>query len=443
MRLRLFGASSSSVFAAVFACAAIVGLATSHPIAAAPIVGAPEDWPAFRGPARDGHSAERGLPTEWSESRNVVWKAPVPGRGWSSPVIVGDRVWLTTATEDRDVVLRAVALDIQSGRVLVDTELFRIGRNNPRNSKNSWASPTPIVDGDRVYVHFGADGTAALTTSGEIVWKTQLTYVPQHGSGGSPALYRDLLIVNCDGNDVAYVAALDTKTGKVRWKTNRREPVSQAYTTPLIIRVGNRDQLISVGAHQTLAYDPLTGKEIWRVDYGDGFSNVPQPVYGHGLVYFTTGFFQPELMAVRPDGSGDVTRTHVAWTLRRAVPLTPSPLLVGDELYIVSDNGIATCLDAKTGTVVWFERLGGTFSASPVFADGRIYYLNEDGAATVIAPGRTFQRLASNTLDGATLASMAIARGSIFIRTDTHLYRIADAPARSASTGAVPQAGLR
>jgi outer membrane protein assembly factor BamB len=399
-----------------------------------------EDWPAFRGPSGDGHSPERGLPAEWSETRNVVWKAAVPGQGWSSPVIAGDRAWLTTAQDAErggDVVLRALAFDVASGKIAVNTELFRISRNGPRHPKNSFASPTPILDGDRVYVHFGAEGTAALTTTGDILWKTRLSYTPQHGAGGSPVVHGDLLIVNCDGNDVAYVVALDKQTGKARWKAKRHDPVSQAYTTPLVIRVGDRDQLVSVGAHHTIAYDPQTGKEIWRVGYGDGFSNVPRPVYGHGMVYITTGFFQPELMAVRVDGTGDVTRSHVAWTLKRSVPLTPSPLLVGEEIYVVSDNGIATCLDAKAGTILWQERLGGNFSASPIYADGRIYFLNEEGVATVLAPGRTLRRLAVNALDGGTLASIAVARGSFFIRTQSHLYRIADGsrPSADASAG--------
>ena len=239
-------------------------------------------------------------------------------------------------------------------------------------------------------------------------------------------LHNDLLIVNCDGNDVGVVVALDAQTGKVRWKANRHDPVSQAYTTPLVIRVGERDQVVSVGAHHTIAYDPRTGKEIWRVGYGDGFSNVPRPVYGHGMVYITTGFFQPELMAVRVDGAGDVTRSHVAWTLKRSVPLTPSPLLVGDEIYVISDNGIATCLDAKDGTILWQERLGGNYSASPVYADGRIYFLNEEGVATVVAPGRTLRRLAVNRWTDRTLASIGVARGSLFIRTQSNLYRIAE-----------------
>jgi outer membrane protein assembly factor BamB len=385
------------------------------------------DWPQFRGPTGQGHSSETGLPLEWSESRNVVWKVPVPGRGWSSPVVAAGRAWLTTSTKERGASLRALAFDVESGREVVNVELFHVRSADLLNAKNSHASPTPIIDGDRVYVHFGAEGTAALTTSGEIVWKTRLPYQSQHGNGGSPMLYGDLLILSCDGSDQAFVVALDKRTGKVRWKTWRRQPWDQAYTTPLLIRVGEQDQVVSVGAYRAAAYDPQTGKELWRVSYADGFSNVPRPVYGHGLVYIATGFQQPTLMAVRPDGSGDVTKTHVAWTLRRAAPLTPSPLIVGDEIYIVNDGGIASCLDAKTGDPLWQQRLGGEYSASPVFADGRIYFLNEEGVATAIAPGTAFVRLATASLDGATLASIAVADGSFFIRSDTHLYRIARA----------------
>jgi outer membrane protein assembly factor BamB len=384
-----------------------------------------QDWPEFRGPTGQGHSAESGLPFEWSESRNVVWKTPVPGSGWSSPVVAQGRIWVTTAIVARGAAsLRALAFDAETGREVVNVEVFQIRNAVLLNPKNSLASPTPIVEGDRVYVHFGADGTAALTTSGELVWKTRLSYESQHGNGGSPVLYGDLLIVNCDGSDAAFVVALDKRTGKARWKTSRRYPWDQAYTTPLIIRVGDRDEVVSVGAYRAAAYDPASGKEIWRVGYADGFSNVPRPVYGNGLIYIATGFQQPLLLAVRVDGVGDVTNTHIAWTLKRAAPLTPSPLLVGDHLYVISDLGIASCLDARTGEPYWVVRLGGNYSASPIFADGRIYFLNEEGMATVIAPGREFRKLSTNLLDGATLASMAVSGGSIFIRSDSHLYRI-------------------
>ena len=391
-----------------------------------------EDWPQFRGPTGQGHSSERGLPLEWSEVRNIVWKTPVPGEGLSSPVVAGGRVWMTAAVDTGNPArgpvtssLRLLAVDAATGREMVNVEVFRLPRAGYINPKNSRASPTPIVDGGRVYVHFGAEGTAAVTTDGVIVWKTQLRYQSQHGAGGSPVLFGDLLIVSCDGNGgEAFVAALDTHTGTIRWKTDRRLPADQAYSTPLVIRAGDRDQVVSVGAHRAVAYDPRTGREIWHVGYPNGFSNVPRPVYGHGLVYIATGFNDPTLIAVRADGEGDVTRTHLAWTVARSVPLTPSPLLVGEELYMVSDIGVLTCLDARTGVSLWQARLAGDYSASPVFADGRIYLQSEAGLTTVIAPGKEFRRLATSQLDGAILASMAISGGSIYIRTDGHLYRI-------------------
>ena len=296
-----------------------------------------EEWPQFRGPTGQGHSTEVGLPLEWSESRNIAWKVPVDGSGWSSPVVAGGRVWLTAARPSgrSAVSLRAMAFDVATGRVVVDTEVFKISTATALNPKNSRASPTPIVDGDRVYVHFGPDGTAALTTAGAVLWTKKLPYEPQHGGGGSPALYRDLLIVNCDGNgDEAYVIALDTRTGQTRWRKDRRRPAAQAYSTPLIIRSGDRDLAISVGAFRTSAYDPNSGDEIWRVGYDDGFSNVPRPVFGAGLVFIATGFNSPTLIAVRPDGRGDVTRSHVAWTVGRGAPYTPSPLLVDDAALL-------------------------------------------------------------------------------------------------------------
>jgi outer membrane protein assembly factor BamB len=238
-------------------------------------------------------------------------------------------------------------------------------------------------------------------------------------------LYGDLLIISCDGADQAYVVALDKATGKTRWKTSRRQPYDQAYSTPLVIRVGDQDQIVSVGAYRAAAYDPKSGKEIWWVGYRDGFSNVPRPVYGNGLVYIATGFQEPSLLAVRVDGKDDVTKTHIAWSVRRGAPYTPSPLLVGNELYFVSDIGVASCVDAKTGMVHWQVRLGGNYSASPVFADGRIYFQSEEGVTTVIAPGKQFRKISANSLDGAMLATMAISEGSIFLRTDRNLYRIA------------------
>jgi outer membrane protein assembly factor BamB len=389
-------------------------------------------WPQFRGPTGQGYARDAEPPLEWGERRNVVWKVPVGG-GWSSPVVSGGRVWLTAAVAEAGargaVSLRAVAFDAETGRTLADVEVFRVESPEAINLKNSRASPTPVVDGGRVYVHFGADGTAALDQDGAILWRTRLPYESQHGNGGSPVLHGGLLIVNCDGwGQEAYVAALDTATGDVRWKTSRPRPWSHAYSTPLVIEVDGEAQVVSTGAFRAVAYEPRTGREIWRVRYADGFSNVPRPVYAHGLVYLATGFNEPTLIAVRPDGHGDVTGTHLAWTQRRGAPYTPSPIVVGDHLYYVSDTGVLTQADARSGTVRWQHRLGGNYSASPVLAGGRLYFLSEEGVTSVLAPGEEFVLLATNRLDGPTLASMAVDGGTVYIRSTTHLYRIEARP---------------
>jgi len=405
-------------------------------ISAAP---AGQDWPQFRGPTGQGHSGERDLPVSWNESTNVAWKVPVAGTGWSSPAVAGGRVWLTTAVTEisggsKAISLRALAFDIESGKQVVDVEVFRLTRPRAIHAKNGFASPTPVIDGDRVYVHFGADGTAALTTAGAVVWRRTVSYQSQHGGGGSPIVYGDLLIINADGNpDEAFVTALDTRTGRERWKTWRRNPADQAYTTPLVIQAAGRDLIVSAGAYRAGAYEPLTGREVWRVSYGDGFSNVPRPVFGHGLVFIATGFQQPSIIAVRVDGAGDVTQTHIAWELRRGAPFTPSPLLVGDELYVVSDTGVLTCVDARSGSVHYQQRLDGNYSASPVFADGRLYFQSEEGVTTVVSPGKAFQRLGVNRLADGTLASMAVSNGSMFIRGESHLYRIRARPTAQTS----------
>jgi len=397
-------------------------LAASAAVAFSLIASLPAEWPQFRGPDGQGRSQAQGLPLEWSESRNIVWKTEVPGKGWSSPVVSGGRIWLTTAA-DGGRSLRALSFDLESGRLLRNVEVFSLPRVSSIHSKNTHASPTPIVDGERVYVHFGPLGTAALTAGGEIVWKTRLRYEPGHGPGGSPALKDGLLIISCDGTDRQYVAALDVRDGSVRWTTGRG-PSRMAFTTPLVIEHDGRRQVISPGGDRAVSYDLETGRPLWWIVYR-GYSLVPRPVYGHGLVYITSGFHGPTLFAVRPDGSGDVTGSHVVWKTSRGVPLTPSPLLAGEELYFVSDNGIASCLNAKTGEFYWRERLGGNFSASPIFAGGRIYFLSEEGETTVIEPGREFKLLARNQIDGRTLASLAVADSSLLLRSHSHLYRIA------------------
>jgi outer membrane protein assembly factor BamB len=273
-------------------------------------------------------------------------------------------------------------------------------------------------------VHFGSYGTACLRRNGEIVWRNQeLKYAQAHGPGGSPVLFENLLILNADGHDTQFVAALDKDTGKVVWRKPRKN-AAMAYSTPLIIQTPSGPQVVSTGGKHAVSYDPRDGNEIWSVSYGDGFSNVPRPVFGHGLVYLCTGFYQPQLLAVRPDGKGDVTATHIAWKYTRGVPLTPSPILVEESIYMVSDNGIVTCLEAKTGKEIWRQRLGESYSASPIYVEGRLYFTSESGETTVLAHDKQFRKLASNQLDGRFLASIAVSSGAFFLRSDTHLYRI-------------------
>lgn len=391
------------------------------------------DWPQFRGPGGQGHSDATNLPLTWSETENIKWKVPVAGLGWSSPAIKGDQIWITSAVDDGKT-LHAIALDRATGKSLHDVTIFELAEPGPVHAKNSHASPTPLIEGDRVYVHYGAHGTACLKTDGTIVWKTQdLNHDHRHGPGGSPVIFEDLLILNCDGSDIQFVVALDKNTGEIRWKKKRehigedrltgKSNVPMSYTTPLLAEINGTIQLLSSGADSIVSYNPRNGEEYWWFRY-DGYSNVPRPVVGKGLVFISSGYDRPEFYAVKVDGTGDVTESHLGWNMKKAAPLNPSPLLVGDELYLVDDDGIATCLDAVTGTQHWQRRVGGNFSASPTLADGKIYLLDEEGKTTVIAPGKKYEVLATNTLEGRTLATPAMVDHSVFLRTDTHLYRI-------------------
>jgi outer membrane protein assembly factor BamB len=391
-----------------------------------------EDWPEFRGPTGQGHSAARRLPVEWSASNNIAWKQPIPGRGWSSPVVGGGRIVLTTAVTDETtggLSLRALALDPRSGKPLWNYEVFAVeggpgaGR---KHNKNTYASPTPILDGRRIFVHFGHLGTACLDTAGKVIWRnTDLKYSPVHGNGGSPALAGDALVFSCDGQADPFVVALDKRTGQVLWRQPRNTSAKKnfSFSTPLLITANGRRQLISPGSDAVMAYDPASGRELWRATY-EGYSVVPRPVFGHGLIFFSTGFDRPSVIAVRPAGEGDVTATHIAWRLPRGAPNTPSLLLVGEELYAVSDGGIATCLDARTGEIHWQERLGGNYSASPLHAAGRIYFLSEEGVATVLKAGKTFEKLAANALGERMLASLAVDGDTLLIRGEEHLFAV-------------------
>lgn len=391
-----------------------------------------QDWPQFRGPDGQGHSAVVSLPVTWGDtSKNIKWRVPVDGLGWSSPVVAGEHLWLTTATEGGKS-LRALCLEVGTGQVVHNVEVFHVDAPGHLQSKNSYASPTPILEKDRVYVHFGTYGTACLTDKGALVWKQVVKWNDVHGPGGSPALVGDHLIFTADGLDAPFVIALDKKTGTMRWKTPRDtgdEPKKFAFCTPLAIEVGKTQQVVCPGAGGVTSYDPATGKGIWTVKYPRGYSVVPRPVYGHGLVYLSSGFDRPAFLAIRPDGKGDVTETHVAWKYAaRAAPKSPSPLLVGDELYLVSDDGFAACLDARTGRVHWEERLGGNYSASPLNAAGMIYFQTETGVTHVIKSGTTFARIAKNEVKGRTLATLTPIEGTIFLRTDTQLLRIEAEP---------------
>jgi outer membrane protein assembly factor BamB len=389
-----------------------------------------ENWPEFRGPTGQGHYAGRGLPIHWSTTKNVAWKQAISGHGWSSPVVQDGRVFLTSAAPiegSKDQSLQTLCLDAQTGKVLWETEVFRQdGAKAPRiHPKNSHASPTPVADAQRVYVHFGHQGTACLDRDGKVLWRqTELRYAPVHGNGGSPIRVDDLLVFSADGGDQQFVVALSQATGKVVWKTDRKSEAFKKFSfgTPLLIRIDGKRQIISPTSDAVIAYDPSDGKEIWRANY-EGYSVIPRPVFGHGMIFFSSGYDQPNLLAVRVDGAGDVTNSHIVWTATKGAPHTPSPLLVGDELYAVSDLGIASCFDARTGKIYWQERIGGAFSASLLYAGGRIYLQSEEGVTTVIRAGTKFERLAENTLEERTFASYAVADGAIYLRTERHLYR--------------------
>ncbi len=404
------------------------------------------NWPQFRGPHGDGSTAARNVPVTWAETNNVVWKSAVPGRGRSSPVIIGDRIWLTTALEQdvrhvpiggddmqtaEHVSLETVCLARDSGKILWRTRLFDIDKPDPVHWFNSWATPTPVVEPGRIYCDFGTFGTACLDTkTGKIIWKTKVPSDHQVGPGSSPVVYRNLLILVRDGREAQYVTALDKKTGKAVWKTDRppieasSPNLKKSFVTPLLVPTNGETQLISPAAHWVVSYDPATGKELWRARHGVGFSIGSCPVYGHGMVFFSTGCMKAQLFAVRADGSGDVTSTHVAWKTTKQVPVMSSPVMSGNEIYWVSDDGMANCADAANGEVYWQERLGGQHLASPLLAEGRVYFFGKDGKSTVIKAGKRFEKIAENVLPNEAIATPAIVDRTLYLRTDSHLYRI-------------------
>ena len=391
------------------------------------------NWPQFRGPRGDGTTAGAGLPLTWSETENVAWKAPIEHRGWSSPVIWGKQVWMTTATADGKV-MYVICVDADSGRIVHNVKLFENAKPEPRNALNSYASPTPCVEAGRVYVHFGTYGTACLdTATGKTIWQRRDLHCDHaQGPGSSGVLHDGRLYLIFDGMDVQFVIALDAATGKTVWKTPRNvkfpstnTDLHKAYSTPLLIDTPDGKQLVANGAEYSMGYDPASGREIWRVNYPGGYSTASRPVVVAGLVLVNSGFNRPTVLAVRPGGKGDVTKTHVAWSLDRGGANKPSPAVVAGLVYLLHDRGTVACHDGKTGENIWRGRLGGSFSASPIAAPGRIYFFDDRGKTTVIAPGGSEMKvLATNNLDAGCMASPAVSGNAMFVRTKTHLYRI-------------------
>ncbi|KAA5543653.1 PQQ-binding-like beta-propeller repeat protein [Roseiconus nitratireducens] len=416
-------------------------------------------WPQFRGPQGDGIVSGRSVPLEFGEQSGVTWKTEVPGKAWSSPVIADGEIWATTAVEvfpseterlellksagieekkfkqlavAKSIQLKLLVLDLKTGSLRETIELTQIDRPDPIHSLNSYASPTPVIDGGQIYCHFGTYGTFCIDRqSRDILWHRRLPLDHAVGPGSSPLIDQNRLILIQDGMERQYVAALDKKSGETLWETDRPQmdapsgDQKKSYCTPIkITDPKGREQLICMGSQWIVAYQSETGEEIWKVRHGKGFSVVPRPVYSDGVVYFCTGFGKPQLWAVRVDGTGDVTDSHVMWTVRSGIPAKPSPILHDGLLYVIEDNGIASCFGAATGETVWKERIGGKYSASPLLVGDRIYLGSHEGDITVIATGREFQVLAENHLEGQIMASPAVVDGAMIWRTAEAFYRI-------------------
>ncbi len=393
------------------------------------------NWPDWRGPTTQGHSDATGLPLHWSETKNIVWKTAIHDLGYSTPVVWGNQIWFTTATKKGET-LFAMCIDLKSGKVIHDIPVFRPTKPQRIHRYNSYATPSAVIEEGFVYVHYGSHGTACINTkTGKVVWQREdLNCAHLQGPVSSPILYEDLLFVPLEGTDVQFVVALDKKTGNQVWRYDRPrelydgiEPVYKlkSYYTPIVITVKGQDQLINSGAMLATGHEPRTGKEIWRVLYRDD-NPVSRVVTGQGLMFINSGG-EPgnsHLLAVRQGGTGDITKSHVAWEMDDDVPSESAPVLVGDLLYLLTDKGLLQCKEAKTGEAVWSEKLEGPFGASLLHANNRIYLSNKEGKTTVIKPGREFKVLAVNQLDGFLGASPAVTGKSILMRSKTHLYRI-------------------
>ncbi|MCE9564157.1 MAG: PQQ-binding-like beta-propeller repeat protein [Planctomycetes bacterium] len=416
-----------------------------------------DSWPGYRGPTADGRSDAKNLVTTWSEKENVLWKTPIHGKGWSSPVILGKQVWLTTADEVhadttqpakkgappanavKEVTFFALCIDRDTGKIVQDVKLGTEANPAYCHPFNSYASPTPFIEQNRLYAHFGSHGTWCVDTdSGKVLWERKdLKCDHFRGPASSPIVFGDLVFLIFDGFDLQYVAALDKTSGKTVWKTDRKikysndnGDIKKAYATPVVLEIGGRQQLVCPSAECTMAYDPKTGEELWRVTHG-GMNGSARAVMGNGMLYLTAGH-PSKIIAVKtdakPDSTGMLPKEAVVWSATKNVPTRPSVTLDGDLLYMVSDNAIASCLEATTGKVLWSERLDGEFSSSPVLANGNLYCSNQQGKTFVLSAGKTFNAVAENRLgegkDAGVMASPAIAGDVLFLRTKTHLYAL-------------------
>ena len=401
---------------------------------AAPIKPEAAEWLEFRGPNGVGHYEGPAVPTAWGPDKNVAWKLPLPGAGWSSPILVRGKLILTTAvpigsTEKPDYELRVVCVDAKTGKLDWNEQVFleKASVSQP-HKKNSHASPTPVSDGERLIVHFGHMGTAALDLAGKVLWKNDsYTYEPQHGNGGSPILAEGNVVFSCDGRDKQFVVAIDAKTGKEAWKTDRNMSglLKFSFATAQLIEHGGKKMIVSAASDWCAGYDPKTGKEIWRVKYPkSGWSLITRPVYAHGLVFISSGYVNQHLLAIKPEGTGDIT-DKIVWSTSKFATNTPTPLIIGDELYMLADQGMLSCLDAKTGALHWASRIkGGAYSSSPILVNGKIYITSETGVGLVIQPNKKeLEVLAENDMKEKTFATFLPDKGALYLRTESTLFK--------------------
>ena len=398
------------------------------------VIEANEQWSQFRGHYGNGIIKSTSAPINWSDNTNIDWKTPIHDRGWSSPVIWNDQIWMTTATKEGNK-MYAICVNKLSGKIEHDIHVFDVKSPQAITNENTYASPTPVVEEGRVYVHFGTYGTACISTKdGQILWKRRdLNCDHEIGAGpaSSPFIYNNFLIFNVDGRDVQYVIALNKETGETAWKTNRSVDFSdvqvnqrKAYGTPFIIPRGNSNQMVSIGAKGVYSYDPENGKELWKAEHR-GWSIAPRPVYGEGLVFTMIDRDRPEMWAIKPNGSGDITETHIEWKETKRMPPRASPIIIKGLLFVVDRNGYISCIEAKTGKSIWQKRMKGRFSASPILANNLIYFFNEDTVCTIIKPTRELEIVTENKLSSDKLmATPAFDENSIYIRTENNLYRI-------------------